>query len=243
MTTLNAAVADQLTAFKKDVDKEIAKGKDVNIAIMDTLKPIIKSIIGVICFDGNGYSDEWQKEAKKRGLDVETCVPQMFKAFTEKENIEMFTRMGIYSEKELEARNEVRWEMYTKKVQIEARVMGRMAINHIIPAALSYQTKLLDNIQKIKDIFPDNYREMATVEIDLVQKIAAKITEIRDKVNSMVEARKNANKITDEYQKALAYYNIAESLFAIRRPIDKLEEIVDNDMWPLPKYRELLFIN
>ena len=209
---------------------------------MDTLKPIIKSIIGVICFDGNGYSDEWQKEAKKRGLDVETCVPQMFKAFTEKENIEMFTRMGIYSEKELEARNEVRWEMYTKKVQIEARVMGRMAINHIIPAALSYQTKLLDNIQKIKDIFPDNYREMATVEIDLVQKIAAKITEIRDKVNSMVEARKNANKITDEYQKALAYYNIAESLFAIRRPIDKLEEIVDNDMWPLPKYRELLFI-
>ena len=243
MTTLNAAVADQLTEFKKAVDKEMAEGKAMNIAIMDTLKPIIKQIINVICFDGNGYSDEWQKEAKKRGLDVETSVPEMFKAFTKKENIEMFTRMGVYSEKELEARNEVRWEMYTKKVQIEARVMGRMAINHIIPAALAYQTKLLDNIQKIKDIFPDNYREMAAVEIDLVKDIAAKITEIRNKVNSMVDARKAANVITDEYSKAKAYHDIAESLFAIRKPIDKLEEVVDNDMWPLPKYRELLFIN
>ena len=243
MTTLNAAVADQLTEFKKAVDKEMAAGKPMNIAIMDTLKPIIKKIINVICFDGNGYSDEWQKEAKKRGLDVETCVPQMFKAFTEKQNIEMFTRMGIYSEKELEARNEVRWEIYSKKVQIEARVMGRMAINHIIPAALAYQTKLLENIEKIKALFPDKYQKMASVEIELVEDIATKITEIRDKVEAMIEERKKANQITDEYKKAMAYYKIAESLFAIRKPIDKLEEVVDNDMWPLPKYRELLFIN
>jgi glutamine synthetase len=243
MTTLNAAVADQLTDFKKAVDKAMADGKAMNIAIMDTLKPIIKDIIDVICFDGNGYSDEWQIEAKKRGLDVETCVPQMFKAFTEKQNIEMFTRMGIYSEKELEARNEVRWEIYSKKVQIEARVMGRMAINHIIPAALAYQTKLLDNIEKIKSLFPDKYQKMASVEIELVEDIADKITEIRDKVEAMIEARKNANQIADEYKKAMAYYEIAESLFAIRKPIDSLEEIVDNDMWPLPKYRELLFIN
>jgi len=243
MTTLNAAVADQLTDFKKAVDKAMADGKAMNIAIMDTLKPIIKDIIDVICFDGNGYSDEWQIEAKKRGLDVETCVPQMFKAFTEKQNIEMFTRMGIYSEKELEARNEVRWEIYSKKVQIEARVMGRMAINHIIPAALAYQTKLLDNIEKIKSLFPDKYQKMASVEIELVEDIADKITEIRDKVEAMIEARKKANQIADEYKKAMAYYEIAESLFAIRKPIDSLEEIVDNDMWPLPKYRELLFIN
>ncbi len=243
MTTLNAAVADQLTDFKKAVDKAMADGKAMNIAIMDTLKPIIKDIIDVICFDGNGYSDEWQIEAKKRGLDVETCVPQMFKAFTEKQNIEMFTRMGIYSEKELEARNEVRWEIYSKKVQIEARVMGRMAINHIIPAALAYQTKLLDNIEKIKSLFPDKYQKMASVEIELVEDIADKITEIRDKVEAMIEARKNANQIADEYKKAMAYHEIAESLFAIRKPIDSLEEIVDNDMWPLPKYRELLFIN
>lgn len=243
MTTLNAAVADQLTEFKAAVDKEMAAGKSMNIAIMDTLKPIIKKIINVICFDGNGYSDEWQKEAKKRGLDVETCVPQMFKAFTEKQNIDMFTRMGVYTEKELEARNEVRWEIYSKKVQIEARVMGRMAINHIIPAALAYQTKLLDNIAKIKELFPDKYQKMASVEIELVEDIATKITEIRDKVEAMIEARKKANQITDEYKKAMAYYKIAESLFAIRKPIDKLEEVVDNDMWPLPKYRELLFIN
>ncbi len=243
MTTLNAAVADQLTEFKAAVDKEMAAGKSMNIAIMDTLKPIIKKIINVICFDGNGYSDEWQKEAKKRGLDIETCVPQMFKAFTEKQNIEMFTRMGVYSEKELEARNEVRWEIYSKKVQIEARVMGRMAINHIIPAALAYQTKLLDNIAKVKDLFPDKYQKMASVEIELVEDIATKITEIRDKVEAMIEERKKANQITDEYKKAMAYYKIAESLFAIRKPIDKLEEVVDNDMWPLPKYRELLFIN
>ena len=243
MTTLNAAVADQLTEFKKAVDKEMAAGKAMNIAIMDTLKPIIKKIINVICFDGNGYSDEWQKEAKKRGLDVETCVPQMFKAFTEKQNIEMFTRMGVYTEKELEARNEVRWEIYSKKVQIEARVMGRMAINHIIPAALAYQTKLLENIEKIKALFPDKYQKMASVEIELVEKISERVTDIHDKVYAMIEARKVANKITDEYEKAMAYYKIAESLFAIRKPIDKLEEVVDNDMWPLPKYRELLFIN
>lgn len=243
MTTLNAAVADQLTEFKAAVDKEMAAGKSMNIAIMDTLKPIIKKIINVICFDGNGYSDEWQKEAKKRGLDVETCVPQMFKAFTEKQNIEMFTRMGVYTEKELEARNEVRWEIYSKKVQIEARVMGLMAINNIIPAALAYQTKLLDNIAKIKELFPNKYQQMAKVEIELVEKISERVTDIHDKVYAMIEARKVANKITDEYEKAMAYYKIAESLFAIRKPIDKLEEVVDNDMWPLPKYRELLFIN
>jgi glutamine synthetase len=167
----------------------------------------------------------------------------MFKAFTEKQNIDMFTRMGVYTEKELEARNEVRWEIYSKKVQIEARVMGRMAINHIIPAALAYQTKLLDNIAKVKDLFPDKYQKMASVEIELVEDIATKITEIRDKVEAMIEERKKANQITDEYEKAMAYYKIAESLFAIRKPIDKLEEVVDNDMWPLPKYRELLFIN
>lgn len=243
MTTLNAAVADQLVDFKKSVDKEMATGKPMNIAFMDVLKPIIKTIIDVICFDGNGYSDEWQAEAKRRGLDVETCVPQMFKAFTEKQNIEMFTRTGVYTEKELEARNEVRWETYTKKVQIEARVMGRMATNHIIPAAIAYQTKLLENIEKMKALFPDRYQKLAAVEISIVEEIADRITDINTKVDAMIKARKEANKIEDEYDKAMAYYQIAESLFDIRRPIDKLEEVVDNDMWPLPKYRELLFIN
>ena len=243
MTTLNAAVAEQLIAFKKDVDKAMKAGKPMNIAIMDTLKPIIKSIIDVVCFDGNGYTDEWKKEAKKRGLDVETNVPKMFKSFTTKKAIDLFTKLGVYSEKELEARNEVKWETYTKKVQIEGRVIGRMAINHIIPAALAYQTKLLKNITAMKEVFADNYSAMAGVSMGLVTNISELVTDLRQQVDAMVEARKKANAIEDEYKKALAYHEIAESLFPLRKTIDKLEEIVDNDMWPLPKYRELLFIS
>ena len=243
MTTLNAAVAEQLIAFKKDVDKEMKAGKPMNIAFMDTLKPIIKSIIDGVCFDGNGYTDEWKKEAKKRGLDVETNVPKMFKSFTTKKAIDLFTKLDVYSEKELEARNEVKWETYTKKVQIEGRVIGRMAINHIIPAALAYQTKLLKNIDLMKDVFGEQYSAMAGVSMGIVTRISELVTDLRQQVDSMVQARKSANVIEDEYEKALAYHEIAESLFPLRKTIDKLEEIVDNDMWPLPKYRELLFIN
>ena len=243
MTTLNAAVAEQLIAFKAAVDKEMKAGKPMNIAFMDTLKPIIKSIIDVVCFDGNGYTDEWKAEAKKRGLDVETNVPKMFKSFTTPKAIELFTKLGVYSEKELEARNEVKWETYTKKVQIEGRVIGRMAINHIIPAAIAYQTKLLKNIDLMKDVFGEQYSAMSGVSMGIVTRISELVTDLRRQVDAMVEARKKANVIEDEYEKALAYHEIAESLFPLRKTIDKLEEIVDNDMWPLPKYRELLFIN
>ena len=243
MTALNAAVAEQLIAFKADVDKEMAAGKAMNIAIMDTLKPIIKSIIDVVCFDGNGYTDEWKAEAKKRGLDTLTNVPEMFKSFTTPKAIELFTKLGVYTEKELEARNEVKWEIYTKKVQIEARVTGRMAINHIIPAALAYQTKLLKNIDLMKDVYGDSYKDMAAVSMGFVTKISELVNKLKTQVDDMIEARKVANKIEGEYEKAMAYHEIAESLFPLRKTIDKLEEIVDNDMWPLPKYRELLFIN
>ena len=243
MTALNAAVAEQLIAFKADVDKEIKAGKAMNIAIMDTLKPIIKSIIDVVCFDGNGYTDEWKAEAKKRGLDTLTNVPEMFKSFTTPKAIELFTKLGVYTEKELEARNEVKWEIYTKKVQIEARVTGRMAINHIIPAALAYQTKLLKNIDLMKDVYGDSFKDMASVSMGFVSKISELVNLLKKQVDDMIEARKVANKIEGEYEKAMAYHEIAESLFPLRKTIDKLEEIVDNDMWPLPKYRELLFIN
>lgn len=243
MTVLNSVVADQLKQFKADVDKEIAAGKAKNVAIMDTLKPIIASIIDVVCFDGNGYSEEWNIEAQRRGLNVEKSVPEMFTEFTKPETVAMFERVGVYTAKELEARNEVKWETYSKKVQIEARVMGRMATNHIIPAALAYQTKLLENIKLMKEVFGEEYKTTAAVEIEIVKKISTLIEDIRTKVASMIEARKVANKIESEYEKAVAYHNIAESLFAIRRPIDKLEEIVDNDTWPLAKYRELLFIS
>ena len=243
MTALNAAVAEQLIAFKAAVDKEMKAGKPMNIAFMDTLKPIIKSIIDVVCFDGNGYTDEWKAEAKRRGLDTSTNVPEMFKAFTAPKAVKMFTELGVFTEKELEARNEVKWETYSKKVQIEGRVIGRMAINHIIPAALAYQTKLLENIKGMKEVFGENYSAMSGVSMGLVTSISELVTDLRRQVDSMVEARKKANAIEDEYEKAKAYHEIAESLFPLRKTIDKLEEVVDNDMWPLPKYRELLFIN
>ena len=243
MTTLNAAVAEQLLSFKTSVDKEMAAGKQMSVAIMDILKQIIASIIDVVCFDGNGYTDEWRQEAIRRGLDVETCVPKMFKTFESPSSVKLFTSLGIYSEIEIKARNEIRWETYTKKVQIEARVLGRMATNHIIPAALDYQTKLLDNLKILKETFPDEYKTMAATQINLIRKISTLVGEINEKVDAMIEARKVANVIEDEYEKAMAYYGVAESLFAIRRPIDRLEEIVDNSMWPLPKYREILFIN
>ncbi len=243
MTTLNAAVADQLLTFKADVDKEIASGKPLTEAIMDVLKPMIADIIDTVCFDGNGYTDEWKEEAKRRGLDTEVSVPEMIKEFTKPESVEMFTRTGVYTKAELEARNEVKWEMYTKKVQIEARVLGRMALNHIIPAALEYKAKLLGIITQLQKVYPDTYRDMAKTEIKFLEKVTLLVEEIQERVTDMIEARKAANKIENEYEKAKAYYDIAESLFAIRRPIDKLEEVVDNDMWPLPKYRELLFIS
>lgn len=243
MTTLNAAVAEQLILFKEAVDKELAAGKKLNVAIMDCLKPIIASVINVVCFDGNGYSDEWKAEAVRRGLDVETNVPEMFKAFTTPDAVNLFTKLGIYSIKELEARNEVRWETYSKKVQIEARVTGRMAINHILPAVIAYQTKLLDNINGIKACFPDRYETLAAVQISIAERISELISDIKTNVDGMIAARSKANSIGDEYGKALAYHEVAESLFAIRKSIDELEEYTDNDMWPLPKYREILFIN
>ena len=241
MTTLNAAVAEQLIAFRKDLDKELATGKALNVAIMDTLKPIIASIIDVVCFDGNGYTDEWKAEAKRRGLDVETSVPEMIKVFTSPESVAMFRETGVYSEKELQARNEVKWETYSKMIQIESRVMARMAINHIIPAALEYKSRLLQEVSLSKEVFGGT--EECREEIYLIRGISKYVDQIREKATAMVEARKKANVLEDEYAKAVAYHEIAESFSALRRPIDKLEEIVDNRTWPLPKYRELLFIS
>ena len=241
LTTLSAAVASQLRSFKEDVDGRMSSGSPMEIAVMDSLKPLIASVVDTVCFDGNGYSEEWIQEAARRGLDVETCVPKMFRRFTTPEAVSMFTSAGVYSEKELAARNEVKLETYIKKVQIEARVMGRMAINHILPAAIKYETALLKEIALRKEIFsevPDD-----STEVVLAGKVSRLIEEVRTRVEDMKQARKKANAIDDLYQKALAYHEIAESLHGIRRPIDKLEEVVDNSLWPLPKYRELLFIS
>nr|MCR5547338.1 glutamine synthetase type III [Bacteroidales bacterium] len=216
-------------------------GKALNVAVMDTLKPIIASVLDVVCFDGNGYTEEWKQEAIRRGLDVETSVPEMFKSFTTPDSVKMFTSTGVYTEKELLARNEVKWEMYTKKVQIESRVMVRMALNHVIPAALEYKSRLLREIAASQEVFGS--LDGCSTEVELVKKISTLVNDIYAQCDEMVEARKTANHIVDEYEKAVAYHGIADMLFKLRRPIDKLEEVVDNKLWPLPKYRELLFIS
>ena len=241
LTTLNAAVTEQLLDFKQALDKELAAGKSLQVAAMDSLKPIIASVIDVVCFDGNGYSAEWQQEAVRRGLDVETRVPEMFKAFTRPESVAMFTRTGVYTEKELLARNEVKWDTYIKKVQIESRVMARMALNHIIPAALEYKTRLLKEVALHQQVF-GNQDECRT-ELDMIHRISAYIEEVSDRAEAMRQNRKRANAIEAEYEKAVAYYGIAQEINALRKPIDSLEELVDNKLWPLPKYRELLFIS
>ena len=241
LATLNAAVAEQLLDFKKELDVALAAGKTLQVAVMDTLKPIIAKIIDVVCFDGNGYSEEWQQEAVRRGLDVETCVPKMFKAFTTPESVAMFTRTGVYTEKELAARNEVKWDIYTKKVQIESRVMVRMAINHIIPAALEFKTRLLQDVALHQQVMGGF--DGCQTELDLVRRVGGYIQEISERAEAMRQARKRANAIEDEYERAMAYHDIASQIEELRRPIDKLEELVDNRLWPLPKYRELLFIS
>jgi glutamine synthetase len=242
MTTLNTMVAEQLTDFKADVDKEMAAGADVKVAVMRTLKPIIARIIDTVCFDGNGYADTWPKEAQKRGLDIERCVPKMFLENVKPDAVAMFEKMGVFTQSELHARNEVKFETYVKLVQIEARVLGDLAINHIIPAAIAYQSTLLKNVAMMKSLFPTEWENLSSSEVSIIKKIAGYNADIKAKVDAMVEKRKVANRIDDMYEKAMAYYEIAESFSAIRRPIDKLEEIVDDSMWPMPKYRELLWI-
>ena len=242
MTTLNAMVAEQLIDFKAAVDKEMAAGASVKVAVMRCLKPIIAEIIDTVCFDGNGYSDEWPKEAAKRGLDVERCVPKMFLENVKAYNVDMFEKLGIFTAAELRARNEVKFETYVKLIQIEGRVLGDLAVNHIIPAAMAYQSQLLKNVSMMKNLFPGAWESLSAPEIAIVKKIAAYNSEIKSKVDAMVEKRRIANRMADGYEKAMAYYEIAECLTQIRKPIDMLEEIVDDNLWPMPKYRELLWI-
>ena len=241
MTTLNAAVAEQLLDFKVAVDKELAVGKTLQVAVMDTLKPIIADIIDTVCFDGNGYTDEWKAEAARRGLDTEARVPEMFKEFLTPSSVEMFARTGVYSEKELEARNEVKWETYAKKIQIEARVMVRMALNHIIPAAVAYKSTLLKEVSLYEDVYDDT--EGCATELAILDDITRYVEEVRQRARQVEDARVEADGIEDAYARARAFSDIANMLFALRKPIDALEEVVDDKLWPLPKYRELLFIS
>ena len=243
LIVLNTIMADQLNEFKALVDKKIASGIPTNKAIFEVLRAYIKESKS-IRFDGNGYSDEWRKEAAKRGLDCETSVPLIYEAYTRKESIEMFSRTGVFSEKELEARNEVKWETYTKKLQIEARVLGDLCLNHIIPVATQYQSLLLDNVYKTKQIYSaEKAEELCAHNMELIEKLSKHISIIKSNVDAMVEARKLANKIESEREKAIAYSETVLPYFSpIRANADELELIVDDELWPLPKYREMLFI-
>ena len=243
MIALNAAVAEQLARFKQDVDALIEKGEPKISAIIEIIRCYIKECKPVR-FDGNGYSDEWKAEAARRGLDCETSCPLIFDNYLKPASIAMFESTGVMTRKELEARNEVKWETYTKKIQIEARVLGDLAMNHIIPVATEYQSKLIDNVYKMKELFPaEKASQLSAENMKLIEEIARRTIFITEHVNAMVEARKVANKIESEREKAIAYHDtIAPMLEEIRYHIDKLELIVDNQMWTLPKYRELLFI-
>ena len=242
MIALNAAVASQLKEFKTAYDAKTASGIAKEKAIFDLLKQYIKES-KPIRFDGNGYSDEWKKEAAKRGLDCEASVPRAISAYTSPKSIGMFAETGVLTETELHARNEVKWETYTKKIQIEARVLGDLALNHIIPVATKYQSLLLDNVYKIKAVYPaDKAQKIAETDMVLIEEIAERISEIKKDVSAMVEARKVINKLESEEEKANGYHDKVVPFFdTIRYQIDKLELVVDNEMWPLPKYRELLF--
>ncbi len=242
MTALNSAVAEQLRTFKTEVDALIANGKGKNEALYEVLKKYIRES-RPIRFNGNGYSDEWRAEAAERGLDCETSVPLIYDSYTSAQSVKTFE--GVLSEVELHARNEVKWEIYTKKIQIESRVLGDLSLNHIIPVAIQYQSVLLKNVTRLKQIYTDDaaFRTIAAEQLILIEKIATHVNTVNAKVHEMIEARKRANVIENERAKAIAYHDEVAPFFdTIRYHIDKLELIVDNEMWTLPKYRELLFI-
>ena len=233
MIALNAAVAEALTDFKKRVDALIEQGHSKVGAILDVVREDIKTC-KPIHFDGNGYSDEWKEEAARRVLDCETSCPVIFDRYLDEATVKMFEDMHVMNRHELEARNEIKWETYQKKIQIEARVLGDLCMNHIIPVATKYQSELVDNVHKI---------QLTAYNIDLIEKINKHTSFIAENVEAMVEKRKVVNKIEDMRALAVAYHDeIAPYFDQIRYHIDKLELIVEDEMWTLPKYRELLFI-
>jgi glutamine synthetase len=243
MIALNSAVAAQLGEFATEVDALIGKGKEKEKAIFEVVKKYIKESTA-IHFDGNGYSEEWKAEAAERGLDCETSVPLIFDSYLTKQSVKMFTDINVFNEKELHSRCEVKWETYTKKIQIESRVLGDLAMNHIVPVATEYQSRLIDNVSKIATLFSEDQSKAISAQNRLlIERIANHTSEISLGVDNMLNERKNANKLESEREKAIAYHDkIVPLMETIRYHIDKLELIVDNQMWPLPKYRELLFI-
>lgn len=242
MIVLNAAVANQLIHFKKDVDLIIKSGSTKDEAIFQVLKKYILESEKIL-FEGDGYSSEWHKEAKKRGLCNIASVPESISTFLTEKSRNVLIGTGIFTTKELESRVEVEYEKFTKKIQIESRVLGDLAINHIVPTAITYMTTLLNNVKGLREVFSDiEFERLAGARKEVIVTISDHISSIKKLVNEMIEERKKANVIEDTYKMALAYESkVKPYLDEIRIHIDKLELIVDNEIWPLPKYRELLF--
>ncbi len=242
MTVLNMIVAKQLQDFHASVEK-LKKGKDLSKddAILEVLKDYIKSSKHVL-FEGDGYSKEWEKEAKKRGLSNNKTTPSALKAKVSKEAIALFEEMEVMNKVEVEARHEIELEAYTMKIQIEGRVLGDIARNHVIPTAIKYQNRLIENVQRLKDIFEDDFQKIAKEQMELIKDISRHIAEINSKVTAMIDERKKANKLESSEKKADLYCNKVKPYFEeIRYHCDKLELMVDDEEWPLVKYRELLF--
>lgn len=243
MISLNAAVAEALTIFRQRVDSLCEKGEDKMSAIIDVLRDDIKTC-KPIRFDGNGYSDEWVEEARRRGLDTESSCPVVFERYLDQQSIDMFESTKVMNRKELEARNEVKWETYVKKVQIEARVLGDLSMNHIIPVSTHYQSQLIRNVQSMKAIFdPVKADRLSARNLKLIEEIAERTERIEALVEDLTSARRVANRIDDIHSRAISYHDTVEpKMEAIRHEIDSLEMIVEDGLWTLPKYRELLFI-
>ena len=243
MIALNSAMAEALQNFKQRVNEHMGKGETKLSAIIDVLREDIKTCKPVR-FDGNGYSDEWVKEASRRGLDIEKSCPKIFEHYLDESTIEMFEATKVMNRKELEARNEVKWETYVKTVQIEARVMGDLSMNHVIPVSTHYQSQLIKNVQGMKDVFPEEEaNRLSARNLKLIREIAERTERIEQLVEDLTEARRVANRIYNIHERAIAYHDsVCPKMEAIRYEIDHLEMIVEDGLWSLPKYRELLFI-
>ena len=244
MIVLNAAVAEALQDFKLRVDALIEnEGMDKMKAIVKVVREDIKTC-KPIHFEGNGYSEEWKQEASRRGLDVEQSAPKMFLQYLAPSSIEMFAKTSVLTDAELKARTEIKLDTYTKKIQIEARIFGDLCLNHIIPVATRYQSQLIDNVHKVGEIFPgDKAAKLNANNLELIEQISEHSTFITENVEKLIDARRVANRIESETEKAIAYHDtVAPLLEQIRYHVDKLELIVDDELWPLPKYREMLFI-
>ena len=244
MLALNAAVAEQLMLFKNEVDARIEKGEAKERVLFDVIKKYIMAC-KAIRFDGNGYSDEWKAEAAKRGLDCETSVPKIIDNYVLPSSIQMFEKTGVLSAAELHSRSEVKWETYVKKLQIESRVMGDLVVNHVLPAAKRYQTMLLQNVLAVKQVFSaDETASLNAMDYSIIKQIEEHSGAILEGVEHMTDARHKANRQVDERSKAIAYHdNVLPLMAEIRTHADALELIVDDEMWTLPKYRELMFIH